>query len=292
MAVGLLAGVGNGPQAARAATSPLVWTADVGGSIREYATTAEAVFVGTDQNRVRRVDRASGERTAAVDLGAAVSHGGLAVTDSHLVVVTDDDQVSVYRRADPGGSSVDPAFETRLSGRLFRMDTNGEAACVATRDALLALDLAEPSVRWQTAVDEFDAEYLGQPVVWTANGILVGVDDHVAFVSLDSGEVDVPVGHLAADGDLLFGADAEGGRLFAFSRSGDGAALRPVSGTEASTGDESSPPSDVGSAEETVAVDAEGGDDVPGPLSKPELRVVSVVVTVVATLVGPVQMRK
>lgn len=192
-AVGLLAGVGNRPETARAASSPLVWTTDVGGAIREYATTAEAVFVGTDQNRVRRIDRASGERTAAVDLDAAVSHGGIAVTGSHLVVVTDDDRVRVYPRADLGGSSVDPVFETRLSGALFGMDTNGEAVCVATRDALLALDLAEPSVRWQTAVEEFDADYLGQPVVWSADGVLVGVDDHVAFVSPGSGEVDVPV---------------------------------------------------------------------------------------------------
>lgn len=165
----------------------------MGGAIREYATTADAVFVGTDRNRVRRVDRASGERTAVVDLDAGVSYGGLAVTDAHLVVVTDDDRVSVYRRADLGGSGVERVFRTRLSGRLFGMDANGEAVCIATRDALLALDLAEPSVRWQTAVGDFDAEYLGQPVVWSANGIVVGVDDHVAFVSPDSGEVDVPV---------------------------------------------------------------------------------------------------
>lgn len=436
-AAGLLAG--GGIDTARAQSSPLVWTADVGGAIREYATTAEAVFVGTDQNRVRRVDQASGERTAVVDLDAAVSHGGIAVTDSHLVVVTDDEQVSVYRRADLGGSGIEPAFQTRLSGALFGMNANGEAVCVATRDALLALDLAEPSVRWQTAVSDFDAEYLGQPVVWSANGILVGVDGHVAFVDPDSGEVDVPVAfespnywevsaspregsvttagryvaftgptahgccpnwgtlvfdtdirdavytnfsktatvqrsgsmagttvvhqrgegtvlfrdvagdaefrtnytphpdgvaateartfvadtsgeapttlvavendgyatawsaevdrpvtQLVADDDLLFGVDAESGRLFAFATSGDGAALRPASGTEESTGDESSPPSDVGSAEETVAVDAEdaieGGDEVPGPLSKPELTVVSIVVTMVATLVGLAQM--
>jgi hypothetical protein len=192
-ATGLLASTGAGVRTARAASSPLVWTADVGGAIREYATTADAVFVGTDQNRVRRVDRVSGERTAAVDLDAAVSHGGIAVTDSHLVVVTDDDRLSAYRRADLGGSSVDPVYQMRLSGRVFGMDTNGEAVCVATRDALLAVDLAEPSVRWQTLIGDFDAEYLGQPVVWSAGGIVVGVDDHVAFVAPDTGDVDVPV---------------------------------------------------------------------------------------------------
>jgi hypothetical protein len=221
-AAGLLAGVGGGSRAVRAQSSPLVWTADVGGAIREYATTGTAVFVGTDQNRVRRVDRASGERTAVVDLDAAVSHGGLAVTDSHLVVVTDDDRLSVYRRADLGGSSVDPAFQTRLSGRLFGLDTDGEAVCVATRDALLAVDLAEPSVRWQTAVGEFDAEYLGRPVVWSANGILVGVDDHVAFVDPESGEVDVPVAFESPNYWQVSSAPREGsvttaGRYVAFT---------------------------------------------------------------------------
>jgi hypothetical protein len=190
---GLLAGAGVTPRTARGQSSPLVWAADVGGAIREYATTADAVFVGTDQNRVRRIDRATGERTAAVDLDAAVSYGGLAVTDDSLVVVTDDGRLRVYRRADLGGSGVESTFQTRLSGRLFGMDDDGEAVCVVTRDAILALDLADPSVRWQTGAGDVGAEYLGRPVVWSANGILVGVDDHVAFVSPDSGEVDVPV---------------------------------------------------------------------------------------------------
>lgn len=94
--------------------SPVVWSADVGGTITAYAVTAAGVYIGTDRNRVRRVDRASGETVATVDLEAGVHPGGIGVTTEFLVVATRDDRVLVYRIADLADDAT-PTYRTRLS---------------------------------------------------------------------------------------------------------------------------------------------------------------------------------
>lgn len=194
--VGFGAGLGLATGADRAAAqpSPVVWTAESGGAVRDYLIEGEDVYVGTDQNRLRRLREADGEEVGQVDLSAGVYPGGMVATADHVVVATEDDRLSVYERSDLVGSGATPAWEPPLSGQPVGMDAHDGAVVLATRDGLVVLEPSSQGFRWQRYTDDLDFDLLGPPVVWDDSGIVVTGDTSVLFVSPESGEVAVTVG--------------------------------------------------------------------------------------------------
>ncbi|WP_144261383.1 outer membrane protein assembly factor BamB family protein [Haloglomus irregulare] len=188
--VGGLAGRAAGARAQE--RSPIVWSASVGGTVTAYAVTATDVYIGTDRNRVRHVDRASGEPVATVDLEAGVHPGGIAVTDEHLVVATRDDRLAVYRTADLAGDDATPTYRTQLP-RPVGMDTRDGLVALGTRDGLFVLDPAAGAFRWQLFTDELDVDFLAPPLVWSDGGIVLTGDTSVLFVDPETGELSVRV---------------------------------------------------------------------------------------------------
>jgi hypothetical protein len=189
IAVGVTSGTAGGR---RQGASPVVWTAEVGGTPTAYTVTTDGVYVGTDRNRVRHVDRASGETVATVDLEAGVHPGGIAVTDEYLVVATRDDRVAVYPTADLAGEDATPTYRTRLP-RPVGMDTRDGLVALGTRDGLFVLDPAAETFRWQLFTDDLDVDFLAPPLVWSDGGIVVTGDTSVLFVDPGTGELSVRV---------------------------------------------------------------------------------------------------
>ena len=172
----------------------MVWTAESGGTVRDYLIEDDHVYVGTDQNRLRRLRSADGEEVGRVDLSAGVYPGGMTATADHVVVATEDDRLSVYERSALTGSDTAPVWEPPLSGQPMGMDAHDGAVIVATRDGLVALEPSSQGFRWQRYTDDLDFDLLAPPVVWDDSGIVVTGDTSVLFVSPENGEVDVTVG--------------------------------------------------------------------------------------------------
>lgn len=196
---GILAGTAGVAGGSTAQSNPaVVWTAEVGGTVREYAVTEGAVYVGTDQNRLREIDIESGETRARIDLETGVRAGGIKVTPEHLAIATDDDRLVVYRRGDLGSGGAEPAYRSRLAGRLMGLDSEGERVVVATRSTLSVLDLTEQSFVWQVDAADFDfkdGNAFGPPVVWTGTDILAVAGQGVAFFAPETGEREVYITH-------------------------------------------------------------------------------------------------
>lgn len=191
---GLALGVATGTTRVRAQEStPVVWTATVGGTLTEYAIAGDAIYLGTDQNRLRRVDRTSGESTATVDLEAGVYPGGIAVTDTHVVVATQNDQLAVYRIADLGSDGAAPTYRSQITGRPIGMDTNDGVVCVGTRAGIFAFDPAAQEFRWQRFTENLDVELFAPPLVWGDSEIVVTADTSVLFIDPASGEITLEV---------------------------------------------------------------------------------------------------
>jgi len=188
---GLTAGTGT---AGAQSPSPVVWSAESGGTVREYLVDGTDVFVGTDRNRLRRLGRDTGEEICQVELPAGVYPSGIAATADHVVTATSNDQLSVYERSALAGSDATPVWEPPLSGPPMGMATDGGAVCVATRDGLVVFDPASQSFRWQRYTDDLEFENLAPPVAWTDAGLVVTGDTSVLFVSPESGEVEVTAG--------------------------------------------------------------------------------------------------
>lgn len=189
----IVGGLASGTAGARVQErSPVVWSASVGGTVTAYAVTATGVSIGTDRNRVRHVDRESGETVATVDLEAGVYPGGIAATREHLLIATRDDQLAAYPTAGLSDTNPTPAYRTRRA-RPVGMDTRDGLVCVGTRDGLSVLDPAAGELRWQLSTDDLDVDLLAPPVVWTDGGIVLTGDTAVLFVDPETGEVSVRV---------------------------------------------------------------------------------------------------
>lgn len=203
--VGAGAVAGPATAAAKARTqsdTPVVWTLDIGGSVREYVIVDTTVYVGTDQNRLLEVSLETGEIAGILELSAGVYSAGLEVTDAHIAVATEDDQLAVYRRSDIGTDGATPVYRTQLTGAPMGMDVRDEQLLVGTRETLLVLALSDQSIVWQRNATEFDFndwEAFGPPIAWTESGVLAIGGQGAAFLSAETGELDVYLTHDGAD---------------------------------------------------------------------------------------------
>jgi len=179
-------------------SSAVVWTAEAGGAIRAYEVSDTSVFVGTDQNRLRMVDRQTGETQARLDLDAGVYTDGIEVTPEHIIVATEDDRLTMYRRGDIGSESAEPVYRSQLSGRPMGMDSKEERVVIATRETLSLFDLRKQSFAWQIAASDFefkDWAAFGPPIVWTQTDILAVAGQGIVFLSPETGEQEVYITH-------------------------------------------------------------------------------------------------
>jgi outer membrane protein assembly factor BamB len=138
------------------------WTVELDGDLRgSPAVVGETLYVATETGALRALALADGSERFSADLGSP-SRATPTVANG-VIFVTDEDDTIHARSADDGSAVWTASVDTSGYGGLA---TAGERLFVPAREAVVALDVADGSERWRTAVDEPTTPAVGAETVY------------------------------------------------------------------------------------------------------------------------------